>query len=195
MARTRRGGGWMHDDITGELTKTGTLIIVIGIVIILVSVGLGLYYGMRHGDRPSEAPKSGGGAVAPPYSKRPGRVNIAEVAQAPSAGEAIIYFSQAEEGGVVCDTCTAEFGINITYTGGSPPQEPKYQTVTSPATSGVARFTYGTSAGGFSPLTPGGSNASPPTSMQIDITARSMVPGTGTSGGSTSFSKTLPYVA
>lgn len=197
----RRGGGFFTTTINppGGIPVTQTnwrniFLFILVIVILGVIIGVSVYYGTRPKEPSSEGQK-GGGAVAPPYSKRPGRINIAEVAQAPSAGQGIIYFSQAEEQGVLCDTCTAEFNINITYTGGTP-VEPQFKKVTSPSTSGVARFDYSVFIP--PPSTPGQqihTGTTPPTSMQVEVNARSMIPGTGISGGTTTFTKTLPYVA
>lgn len=193
----RRGGGiftYVADPVTGATKFTSLTIILIFLAIVagVLAIVLPLVLLKPHDE---EGPKEPRGKVGPPMNQLPGRINIAEVAQAPSAGEAIIYFSLAEEAGTVCDTCTAEFDINLTYVGGSPTQSPAHKKVTSAATSGTARFEYGSSTGGFSPLTPGGSNATPPTQVQVEITARSVVPGTGKLGAPTTFSKTLQYVA
>lgn len=194
----KRGGGiftYVADPLTGKtkLTTLSIILILVIIVGIVLAIVLPLTLGKRHDDIPKEP---SGGAVAPPYNKRPGRINIAEVTQAPSAGEAIIYYSQAEEQGVLCDTCTAQFDINLTYIGGNPQPSPDHKIVTSPSLNGVARFDYGVftpppSTGGQNIRT----NTTPPTQVQVEITARSMLPGSGISGGSTTFSKTIPYVA
>jgi hypothetical protein len=194
----KRGGGiftYVADPITGKtkLTTLSIILILLLIVGIILAIVLPLTLGKK---RDEPASKESGGAVAPPYSKRPGRINIAEVAQAPSAGQAIIYYSQAEEQGVLCDTCTAEFSINLSYVGGNPQPESQYKIVTSPSLNGVARFDYSVFT---PPPTTGGqnirTNTTPPTQVQVEISARSLVPGTGISGGTTTFSKTLPYVA
>lgn len=124
-----------------------------------------------------------GGAVDPGMSERPGRINIASVVQGPSAGQAIIYFSQAETMGVLCDTCTAMFDVNMTYTGGSPAPPAVYKPMTAPATSGVLTLDY--SVNGLT---------TSPTQVTIDITARSKNPKTGITGGPTKFSQMLPYI-
>jgi hypothetical protein len=199
MARRKIGGGWFSstDPSTGVITRnwSNIFITVIGILMLLGVIALILMLVLRRPTE-SEPAQTGGGAVAPPYSTRPGRINIAEVAQAPSAGQGIIYYSLAEEAGTVCDTCSAEFGINLTYTGGNPQHPPQYKTVTAPAVNGVARFDYSVftpppSTGGQNIRT----NTTPPTQVRVEITARSTNPQTRAAGAPTSFSKTLQYVA
>lgn len=196
----RRGGAIIDffrtvDPTTGSssITTLSMFLIFILLAGVILAIVLPLVLGNK--DTPSPSQPTGGGSVAPPTATIPGQIKIAEIAQAPSAGQAIIYFSQAQASGSVCDTCTATFDINMTYTGGSPSQPPSYKSVTASATSGTVTFEYGFSQGPFSPITPGGSNTVPPTSVTLDVTARSTNPQTGAIGGPTTFSKTIPYVA
>ena len=196
----RRGGAIIDffrtvDPTTGSSSITTLSIILIIILIAGILLAIVLPFVLGKKDTSSSSQPTGGGTVAPPMSTIPGKITIAQVAQAPSAGQAIIYFSQAQASGSVCDTCTATFDINMTYTGGSPSQPPSFKTVTASATSGTVLFDYGFSQGPFSPITPGGSNTVPPTSVSLQITARSTNPQTGAIGSPTTFSKTIPYVA
>ncbi len=191
----RRGGGIFRttpDPITGatKLTTLSIFLIFLLVVGIVLAIVLPLVLNKKDDKKDDETP-SGGGAVSP-MSKIPGRLTIAEVAQAPSAGQGIIYFSQDQAAGTVCETCTAQFDINLSYSGGQPTPPASYKTVTAPSTSGVVTFDYSvpTDTGGSTPPTP-----SPPTQVQIEVTARSQVPGTGKRGAPTTFSKTLQYVA
>jgi hypothetical protein len=199
MAR-RRGGGifstTMTDLDTGAMSSVtnwkNIILLILAIVVIGVIIGVSVWFGTRPRDQEGPSAPASGGKVGPSWNKLPGRINIAEVAQAPSAGQGIIYFSQAEEAGTVCDTCEAVFDINLTYVGGNPAPPLAHKIVTTPALNGVARFDYSvpTQTGGSTPPTP-----SSPTQVQIEVTARSQVPGTGKRGAPTTFSKTLQYVA
>lgn len=193
----KRGGGiftYVADPVTGATKYTSLSIILIFLLVVALVLAIVLPLMLLKKD---DDKKEGGGAVAPPYSKLPGRITIAEVTQAPSAGQAIIYFSQAQASGTVCDTCTAVFDIIMTYSGGNPTQDPVHKQITAPSTSGVITFDYSV----FTPdrHTPGQNiniNTTPPTSVQLDITARSTNPqNPSKTSGSTSFSKTIPYVA
>lgn len=194
----KRGGGiftYVADPLTGatKLTSISIFLIFLLIVGVILAIVLPLTIGKKRDDGEPSGPS---GKVGPPMSQLPGRINIAEVAQAPSAGQAIIYYSLAEEAGTVCDTCEAVFDISLKYVGGTPPHEPEHKIVTSPALNGIARFDYSVFAP--SPSTPGQNihtNTSPPTQVEIEVTARSQVPGTGKRGAPTTFSKTLQYVA
>lgn len=194
----KRGGGiftYVADPITGTTKYTTLTVVLILLLVIGIVLAIALPLILTRKDE-KDSKQEGGGAVAPSYEKVPGRITIAEVSQAPSAGQAIIYFSQAQASGTVCDTCTAAFDIIMTYSGGSSDQEPVHKSVTATSTSGTVIFDYSV----FTPdqPTPGQNiniNTSSPTSVQLDITARSTNPQTGSVGGSTSFSKTIPYVA
>lgn len=190
----RRGGGLFTDDLTGNMTIFSKVFSSIFLIAALVGFGFLVYFLIKtfapkkHDDKPEE----GGGNVSP-FDKIPGPLKIAEVAQAPSAGQAIIYFSQAA--GSVCDTCTALFDINITYSGGQPTPPFTTKQVTASSNSGVVTFDYSVSGSGFSPVTPGHSTPNLPTSVQLDITARSVSShDPSKKSGPTSFSKTIPYV-
>jgi hypothetical protein len=199
----RRGGGFFTTTYSPpggmavtEINWKNIILLILLIVVLGVIIGVSVWAGTRPKDQEGPSAPASGGKVGPPMSQLPGRINIAEVAQAPSAGQGIIYFSQAEEAGTVCDTCEAVFDINLTYVGGTPQHEPDHRIVTTPALNGVARFDYSVFAP--SPSTPGQdvrTNTSPPTQVQIEVTARSQVPGTGKRGPPTTFSKTIPYVA
>lgn len=194
----KRGAGIFRTDpdpITGltKLTWVSIILIFVLVVGVVLAIVLPLTLGKKDHDK-HEQP-SGGGAVAP-MSNLPGRITIAEVAQAPSAGQGIIYFSQDQAAGTVCESCTAQFDINLSYSGGQPTPESTFKTVTSPSTSGVVTFDYSVSGSGFNPLTPGGNTTTPPNQVTVQITARSISSQDPTKkGGSTSFSKTIPYVA
>lgn len=199
MARRRHiGGNWFRttDAITGVTTTNwgNVLILIVSILVLGLVAGVITWAVISNKPQSNQNQQTGGGAVGPPISTIPGRITIAEVAQAPSAGQAIIYFSQAEASGTTCQTCTATFDVNMTYVGGNPTQPPGFKTVTAPSTSGTVTFEYGASTGGFSPLTPGGNNTVPPSQVQLSITARSTNPQTGKSGPQTTFTKTIPYV-
>ncbi len=198
MAKRKIGGGWFSstDPLTGATSRnwSNIFITIITVLVVLGVIVLILMLVLRH-PKESEPAPSGGGAVAP-MSNIPGPLTIAEVAQAPSAGQAIIYFSQDRVAGAACDTCTAQFDINLSYSGGQPTPGPIFRTVTAPSTSGVVTFDYSVSGSGFSPLTPGGSTSTPPNQVGVKITARSISSQDPTKKGSpTSFSKTIPYVA
>lgn len=189
----RRGGGiftYVTDPITGA-TEFTTFTYVL-IVLLFVGIVLAIVLPLTLIDRHKPETRTGGGAVAPPMSQQPGRINIAEVAQSPSAGQAIIYFSQAEASGTTCDTCTAEFDVNISYVGGQPNPAPVFKKVTAPALSGTTTLDYSvsTQTGGTTPPLP-----TPPTQINLSITSRSVNPQNGVKGAPTTFSKTLPYVA
>jgi hypothetical protein len=194
----RRGGGIFRtapDPITGatKLTTLSVVLILILVVGVVLAIVLPLTL-LKPKDESTE--QTGGGAVGPGFSKLPGRITIAELTQAPSAGQGIIYFSQAQAAGTVCDTCTAIFDISITYSGGNPQQEPVTKTVSAPSTSGTVTFDYGVPEPRFNPLQPGVANTTPPTQVQIDVTARSVSSqDPSKKSGATSFSKTIPYVA
>lgn len=194
----RRGGGlftYVADPITGQTKYTTLSIILILLVVVGVVLAIVLPLTLGKKDEEKHDERHDGGGRVSPMDKIPGRLTIAEVAQAPSAGQGIIYFSQDQAAGTVCESCTATFDINLTYSGGQPTPEPTFKTVTAPSTSGVVTFDYSVSGSGFSPLTPGGSTSTPPTQVSVQITARSINPQTGKHGGPTSFSKTIPYVA
>jgi hypothetical protein len=198
----KRGGGFFTTTVpallpggvaTTVVNWKNIIFLILGIIILGVIIGVSVWAGTRP-KKDEKGTDGGGGAVGPKYSDLPGRITIAEVAQAPSSGQAIIYFSKAEAAGTTCDVCTAEFDINLTYTGGTPQQPPVYKMITAPSTSGVVTFDYSV----FTPPPPTGAqniqiNTSPPTQVQIDITVRSITP-QGRAGGSTTFSKTIPYV-
>ena len=195
----KRGGGffWTKTDVPGGVSVTtinwkNIILLIIGIVILGVIIGVSVWAGTRPKDE-KRSDDRGGGSVGPKYSGLPGRITIAEVVQAPSSGQAIIYFSKAEAGGTTCDVCTAEFNVNLTYIGGTPQQPPAYKMITAPSTTGIVTFDYGVPTSGFDPLQPGNVISSPPTQVQIDVTSRSITP-EGKAGGPTTFSKTIPYV-
>lgn len=197
MAR-RKGGGLFTSSVTdaaGVVTNvtnwTSILVVTVTVVVVITIVVVVFYFALKPKEGKHEESKSGGGDVAPPMSQQPGRITIAEVAQAPSSGQAIIYFSQSEASGVTCDTCTAEFDVNITYTGGQPVPPPTHKKVTSPVLNGTVTFDYSvpTETGGTTPPLP-----IPPTQVSLDITARSINPQNGIRGGPSSFSKNIPYV-
>ena len=196
----RRGGGFFTKTVTdaaGVVTTVtdwrSIIAILLTVILTVGAVLLVLFFTvLKPKDSSSEQP-SGGGAVAPPYSKLPGTITIAEIAQAPSAGQGIIYFSQAQAAGTVCDTCTAIFDINLTYSGGQPVPPLSSKQVTAPSTSGVVTFDYSvpTQTGGSTPPTP-----TPPAQVSIEVTARSVSSQDPTKkSGPTSFSKTIPYVS
>lgn len=198
----RRGGGilWDVDPNTG-ITSFGlkNIVSILGILVVLGVIGLIIFIVVKVvSQKGPETPSGGGGgepkggSVAPPMSQQPGRIDIAEVAQSPSAGQAIIYFSQAEASGTTCESCSADFDINIKYTGGRPVPSPAFKKVSASAVNGTVTFDYSvpTQTGGST-----GPDVIPPTKIDVTITARSMNPQTGASGGPTSFRKTLPYVA
>jgi hypothetical protein len=195
MARRRyTGGGWFRDDITGDPTILGSGVVSLLILVVLAGVAVGVYFIIkefgRH-EKPDEKEPEGG-KVGPPISGIPGKITIAEVAHAPSAGQGIIYFSQAEASGTTCEACTAEFDVNITYSGGRPTPSPSYKKVTAPVLNGVVTFDYSV------PTQTGGStqpDVMPPTQMDVSVSARSINAESGQTGGPTTFSKTLPYVA
>lgn len=191
----KRGGALIDyfrsvDPITGasKITTLSIVLIFVLIVLVLLAVILPLTLGRdKDQEEPKESKKTG-----PPMSGIPGRITIAEVAQAPSAGQAIMYFSQAEASGTTCESCTAEFDVNITYSGGRPVPPPQYKKLTAPALSGTVTFEYSV------PTQTGGStrpDVEPPNQMDITVHARSVNTQTGQIGGATSFSKTLPYIA
>lgn len=195
----RKVGGFFTKTVTdpaGFVTKVtdwrSIIALIVTLVIVAVIVGVVLYVALTPKKESPEEP-SGGGAVAPSYSKIPGNITIAEVTQAPSAGQAIIYFSQAQAAGTVCDTCTAMFDINLTYSGGLPVPPPSLKQVTASSTSGVVTFDYSvpTQTGGSTPPEP-----TPPAQVSIQVTARSVSSqDPSKKSGPTSFSKTIPYVA
>lgn len=197
MARRKVGGAWFQnvDPVTGVTSWTGLskfLFSIAGLTIVGLLIWMVVSIVMNSKSDGGSPPPSGGGAVAPPMSKLPGRITIAEVAQAPSAGQAIIYFSQAEAAGTTCDTCTATFDINLTYSGGLPTPSPVYKQATAPSVSGVVTFDYSvpTQTGGSTPITP-----TPPTQVTVSITARSVSNEDPSKKGSpTTFTKTLTYV-
>jgi len=193
----RRGGGLFKDDITGAWTPFGNIMFAIAGVVVLGLLGLGLYFILkdfqptRGEDAGPEKHKTGPGT-----DTLPGKVNIAEILNAPSAGQAILYFSKHEEAGTTCDTCNVQFDVDLTYTGGSPSQPPKHEVVMAPLNSGTVIIPYGQPSSGFSPVTPGSNTAQPPTSVVVAVTAR-VVSNANPSlkGAATSFSKTIPYAS
>jgi hypothetical protein len=194
----RRGGAiidWFQtsNPITGTSTMTTLSKFLVFILLAGIILAIVLPLVLTKKDAPASQPTGSGGSVAPPIDTLPGRITIAEVAQAPSAGQAIVYFSQASS--ATCESCIASFDINTTYTGGSPSQHPSFKTLTSPSNSGTLTFEYGASQGPFDPITPGGNNTTPPTSVTVQITARSTNPQTGAISSPTSYTKTIPYVA
>lgn len=197
MAKRRGGAIFQNvDPLTGisSWTLLSKMLFTLFIIILVALAGYSIYLAIAilTETSPGGSAQKGGGAVAPPISKIPGRITIAEVAQSPSAGQAIIYFSQAEAAGTTCDTCTATFDINLTYVGGLPSQPPADKTVTAPATSGTVIFDYSvpTQTGGSTSPTP-----SPPTQVTVSITARSVSSEDPTkSGAPTTFTKSIPYV-
>lgn len=193
----KRGGGlftYVADPITGATKYTSFTILLLFLAIVGGILAIVLPFVLSKKDRgdSSEPDKH---TVGPDISGLPSRLTIAEVAQGPSAGQAIIYFSPAQATGVACEGCTATFDITITYIGGQPTTPPTFKKVSSPTTSGVVTFDYAASSSGFSPLTPGGNTTVHPTQITVDISARSVNTQTGKSSGPTTFSKTLPYVA
>lgn len=163
--------------------------------IITVFALVGVYFGGKQ--RSDEPASQAGGATGPPMSNLPGQIVISNILGAPSAGQAIVYFSKKEAAGTTCDDCTVQFDVTLTYKGGSPQQEPKFITLTAPISSGTLLIPYGESPSGFSPLQPGhmGPTAAP-TSVLIKVDARVMSrENPAMKGGLTTFSKTIPYIA
>lgn len=179
----------------GNLTLTILFILLLGGLI-----GLIVYFTTTSSDsQPSTSGGGGGGggSVGPPMSKLPGEVVISNILGAPSAGQAILYFSKKEASGTTCDDCNVQFDVTLTYKGGSPPQPSKILTLTAPLNSGTLLIPYGESAGGFSPLQPGHMGPSTaPTSVLIKVDAR-VISNENPSmrGGLTTLSKSIPYTA
>lgn len=197
-ARKYKGGGWFSDDVTGRPTILSNIIIGIFVLIILSGIGTLVYFMLNNLKNTGGQPSSeGGGAVGPPTSSLPGQIVISNILGAPSAGQAIVYFSKKESVGTTCDDCNVQFDVTLTYSGGSPQQEPKYITLTAPISSGTLLIPYGESASGFSPLQPGHMGpTAPPTSVLIKVDARVMSrENPAMKGGLTTFSKTIPYTA
>jgi hypothetical protein len=195
--RGYKGGGFFTDDITGKTTMLGSLTIAFVGIIMLGALGVLTYFLIKDFGKGQSTQPSGGpqNPVAPPMSNLPGRIKIAEIAQAPSAGQAVIYFSQAEGPGVSCETCTADFDIQLSYDGGNPKAPPAFKKETAPSKNGLLTFDY-------SVLTPSpGSNQNirvnqtPPSFVNITVNARSVNPQTGVMGSLTSFNKRLAYIA
>jgi hypothetical protein len=194
----RRGGGlftYVADPLTGATkltTLSVVLILLLGVGIVLAIV-LPLTLLKPKDDSNQEQPTKGGGSVSPGMNKLPGQITIAEVTQAPSAGQGIIYFSQAQASGTVCDTCTATFDINLTYSGGIPSPAPVYKQLTAPSTSGVVTFDYSV------PTQTGGSTSpqpTPPAQVSVEVKARSVSSqDPSKTSAPTTFTKTIPYVA
>jgi hypothetical protein len=187
----RKGGGIFVDDITGNWTiLTKSLYSILFLAVIGgISYVLYLVFSKSKRDGPVEPERH---SVGPNMNRIPGTVDIASVAQGPSAGQAIIYFSKHEAGGTTCDTCEVEFSINLSYSGGSSVPSPTPTIVTAPLNSGNAMVNYGIPE----PYTHTPPLPTPPTSVRLDITARVTDPtNPSNSGRPTSFSKTLPYVA
>jgi len=191
VKRSYKGGGWFTDD-SGNFTTLSYAISSALSIIALVGLGVMIYVLIKVFGKKEEPEHSKGHAVAPPISKQPGRINVAEVAQSPSAGQAIIYFSQAEAAGTTCESCTASFDIQMSYSGGMPVPAPSFQTVTTSPANGTVTFDYSvpTQTGGTT-----GPQPTPPNSVSFSITARSINPETGATGLTTTFSKTIPYIA
>jgi hypothetical protein len=186
-ARRYKGGGIFTDDLTGGWTTLSKFLFliagltVLGLLIWMI-VALVLKYTQNN-----TAPSPQGGSVAPPMSGTPGRVTIAEIAQAPSSGQAIIYFSKAEAAGTTCDTCEVEFNVTTTYTGAYPSNpDPVTNVTTAPLSAGAVYITY-------TPQNPRGAD-SLPTQVQINVTATVVNPVTGVRGGPVSASTQLPYI-
>jgi hypothetical protein len=164
----------------------------IGFIILIV------YFTTKSRDSEPSTPDGGkGGSVGPPMSNLPGEVVISNILAAPSAGQAILYFSKKEAAGTTCDDCNVQFDITLTYKGGSPQQEPKLITLTAPVNSGTLLIPYGESAGGFSPLQPGHMGpTTQPTSVTIKADARVMSKeNPNMKGGLTTLTKSVPYTA
>lgn len=198
MAKRKVGGFFTKNvtDAAGVVTRVtdwkSIMVLILTIVVVGAIIGVVLYFTLSPKKESPEEP-SGGGSVAPSYSKIPGSITIAEVTQAPSAGQGIIYFSQAQAAGTVCDTCTAMFDINLTYSGGQPVPPPSFKQLTASSTSGVLTFDYSvpTQSGGTTPPLP-----TPPTQVSVQVTARSVSSqDPSKTSGPTTFTKTIPYVA
>ena len=197
-ARKYKGGGWFSDDTTGRLTTLSNVIIGFFGLVILTGIGAIVYFMLKNLKKTDEPSSSGGGgAVGPPTSSLPGQIVISNILGAPSAGQAIVYFSKKEAAGTTCDDCNVQFDVTLTYKGGSPQQEPKIITLTAPISSGTLLIPYGESASGFSPLQPGRMGpTAPPTSVLIKVDARVMSKeNPAMKGGLTTFSKTIQYTA
>ena len=211
MARRKLGGGIFKDDITGDWTGIARGIFTILVLGLLATAGYFIYLAVVAGT-PSSGDSSepnklgpggtqkrrlgpGGtpfvGPTGPGMNTIPGRITIAQVGQSPSAGQGVIYFSQAEAEGATCDTCTGTFDIQLKYTGGLPTPPPKFTNVSAGATSGTVTFDYSvpTQTGGGTSPTP-----TPPTQVTAIVSARSVNPSTGNMGPATTFTKTMPYV-
>lgn len=211
--RKYRGGGILDyfRTITPGVAGSGPLLIIqwnnifaiiAFLAIIGIIIGVAIYFRKTPSDSEPSSQGGGGGSssggeVGPPMSKLPGQVVISNILGAPSAGQAIAYFSKKEASGTTCDDCDVEFDVTLTYKGGSPQQDPKFMKLTAPINSGTLLIPYGESASGFSPLQPGhmGPTAQP-TSVEIKLDARVMSKeNPNMKGGLTSFSKTIPYTA
>lgn len=181
------GGGWFTDDISGAYTMLTKSLIAIAVIILIIGVSVGIYYGVTGSSNHSDNDHKKLNPVGPDINKLPGTIDIVSVGQAPSAGQAIVYFSKHEAEGTTCDTCEVEFSVNLNYTGGSN-VTPVTKTINAPLNSGTMIIPYWIS------IKPAGHPA-PPTSVQIDITAR-VVDSTNPSnkGRPISYSKTLPYI-
>lgn len=194
--RRLRGGGFFSTTTIspgGMSVKTihwwNIFYFILGLVVLGTIIGVAVYFGTRKKQDDSGPEHRSGGST---MNKVPGSIKIAEVSQAPSAGQAIIYFSQQQAPGASCDNCTSTFDINMTYYGGKPNPSPVFKKVTGSSTSGTVTFDYSipSQTGTPMPLAP-----TPPTQVNVKITAREVDPATGKMGGPTSFSKTIPYVA
>lgn len=202
--RKQRGGGFFYTMVQGAAgalypeINWGNIGLVLLLLIVIGGAIAAIVYALTKPKTGSGSSNSGpsGYPVGPPMNREPGRVDIAAIAQGPSAGQAIVYFSKHESAGTTCDTCQVKFDLIMTYTGGSPKQADKYDSITAPINAGTVMIPYGTSTSNFGPLTPGGSNTVPPTSVRINVTARVIDPtNPNMLGAPTTFSKTIPYTA